>query len=522
MSLLRADQLTPLDNSVILDVADINKAALIDISTVSALNLPGWISQRRSVMDFGAKGDNATDDTAAFQAAATWASSQPFGAEITVPRGSYVLSAAISWNGGASNVSWRGEGVQGSLLQWKSSSSTQGFSAGTTTAVSRVRIEGIQFVTSAVTTVAAITINSSGASPKSVVLKEITAYGGSVGGTAANGYWGKGLCYLKDPVYPQITECYFFGVGGASSVTKSNLISSAFLVESTIGGVFFCNFFNCFANNINNGIWLVTHSNPGIEGTFINSCNFNSCNIGIYAQANDSGVSAYYPPQVFIHNSQIEYMQRGIYINHHGKVDISDNLIYSDPTADDAINHVLLTDVESFDIHDNFMEGRAEDTGENGIEVTGASVNGRVHHNHIQIPSGKFGIVFSGTASNCRQNDNIILGGGAEYANTSSNAGTNTSSTYESNGEVSTSLGHGYVQKMGSKTVTLSTGGAFSLAFEVPFPNSIICVVGVNGDSSASQTSMIITSKTQSLITGYFINGTSGLSVRVDYIATGK
>lgn len=475
-----------------------------------------------SVKDFGAKGDNSTDDTSAFQAAATWAANQLYGAEITVPRGRYTLSAAITWNGANSNVSWRGEGVQASLLQWTSGSTTQGFAAGTTTAVSRVRVEGMQFVTSAVTAVPAITVHSSGASPKSVVLKEVTAYGGAVGGTAANGYWGKGLCYLKDPVYPQLTECYFFGVGGVSSVTKSNLIASAFLVESTLGGVFFCNFFNCFANNINNGIWLITHTNPGIEGTFINSCNFNSCNIGIYAQAQESGVSAYFPPQVFIHNSQIEYMQRGIYINHHGKVDISDNLIYADPTSDDAINHILLSDVESFDVHDNFLEGRSTDTGENGIEVTGDSINGRVHDNHIQIPSGKFGVVFAGSSSNCTQYRNTILGGGSEYANTSTNAKTNTSSTYETGGEVSTDIGHGYIQKMGSKTVTLGTGGAFSVNFNVAFPNGIISVIAVNGDSGASQTSVIVTSRSNAGFTGFFINGTSGISARVDYTVVGK
>lgn len=476
-------------------------------------------SESVSVKDFGAKGDGSTDDTAAIQACFTWAASQSRGVTVKVPPGSYILSSQITWEGGNSQIFLVSENSGNTFFNWTQASASQGLKGGLTTPISRFSARGITFVTNAVSSSACIQVNFNKSSPKSLIMVDCSGYGGAVGGTASNGYWGDGLLVTKDPVYPIFEHCYFFGIGGATSVAKSNLIQSAFRITSS-GGVFFSNFRNCFANNVNNGVWLQSTSSPGIEGTFIESCNFNSCNVGVSADGSLSGAGDYYPPQVFINNSQIEYIQRAVGINHHSKVDIRGCLFYADPTADVAVTHVLLTNVNSAIITDNYMESRPIHTGVDGVVINGNSSYVQVKNNQIQIPTGHYAIVFSDSSNNCKHSGNTVLGGSL-CANISSSAATNTQDAYNANGQLSTNLPDGTIMKAGSSIVTTTTGGAFSLNFTSPLPTANLTVVACNGDNGAGAYEVRLTAKSLTGFTGVCVGAASGLSLRVNWTALG-
>lgn len=476
--------------------------------------------ERISLKDFGAVGDGVADDTAALQAALTWASGVAGGAVINADAGSYRLSSSLTFDGGSAQVFIKGPNSGCVFFSWTAGSTSQGIKAGLTTPISRLGIDGVTFVTSAVSSSPAISAVFNRGSPKSLMLSDVSGYGGAVGGVAANGYWGNGLVVAKDPVYPILENCYFFGIGGAEDVAKSNLINSAYRVECT-NGVFFTNMRNCFANNVNNGIWLVTTSVPGIEGTYIESCNLNGVNVGINYEGQNSGNNGYFPPQLFINNSQIEYLQRGAYVQHAGKVYIRGNLFYADPLKDVALTHILLTDVESAIISENTMESRPIHTQCDGVVANGASTNIQVKDNQIKVPTGHFGVVFSGSSSNCRQTGNIVLLG-SEYSNSSSNAASNTSQAYKINSEKSSPLGGGAIMKSGSRTVTLGAGGGFTLNWVAPFPNSVNTCVVSSGDSVASSAAVSINTLNSAGIVGVFAGGTSGTTVRINYIAVGE
>ena len=472
-----------------------------------------------SIKDFGAVGDGVTDDTAAIKAAFAYAATKGKGCTIDIPDGTYLLKEEIVADGDNVQIYLNSVNSGGCSFVWSADSTSQGLRLGTVTPISRFSIYGLTFVTHKVTTAPAVTAVFDRSAPKSLIFQDVSAYGGAVGGTAADGYWGGGLCRAKDPVYPIYEHCYFFGIGGPEAVDKSNLIPSGFLIEST-NGVFFNNFRNCFVNNVNNAIWFRTLSTPGIEGSFIESCNFNGVNTGVRYEGYDSGNNGYFPPQLFINNSQIEYLQRAVSVHKAGKVSIRGNLFYADPLNDVALTHVLLEDVESAIITDNYMETRPVHTQCDGVYVAGASQNIQVYNNHIKIPTGKYAVVFGGSSSNCSQSNNLVLGG-KEYANTSTNKATNTAENYVINGERSTVLPDGSIMKSGSRVVTLGANGSFTVDWVSPFPNGINTCLPHNGDSDASTGAVTPTVFNVTGMTGVVAGGTSGSSARINYMAVG-
>lgn len=74
-----------------------------------------------SVLDFGAVGNDATDNTSAFQAAITYLLSVG-GGELFIPRGTYFFTgASSSLDPGAGGIVFRGEGMDASILHWAGS-----------------------------------------------------------------------------------------------------------------------------------------------------------------------------------------------------------------------------------------------------------------------------------------------------------------------------------------------------------------------------------------------------------------
>lgn len=459
--------------------------------------------------------------TAGLKNAIAWAVAQNKAVCFEIDAGDYILTEQIVWDG-ANQIFFEAMNSGAVSFSWTASSASQGFKIGETTPVERVGFKGITFVNNAVSaaSVPAVKCTFDGSSPKSLIMTDCSCYGGSVGGTESNGYWKGGFVIAKDPVYPVFKDLFFFGIGGTASVAKSNKIESVYRVTSS-DGVFFTNFFNCFGNNANIGIHLVTLSNPGIEGSVIQSCNFNSVNVGVFIDASGSGVSAYFPPQVFILNSQFEFLQRGVNCDHCGKVIIGDCLFYTDPTADDALTAILLTDVQEFFVRNNFIDTRNSDTGHTGIVVTGASINGIIHDNLFLMVGSEYAISVTGTSSNIRQHNNYIRGNNNLYSNTSSNKATNTSEPYSFANESSHQSGE-YIEKFGSRALTLGADGSFTVNFIVAFPTSALTIVACNGNGAAGTQSVVIDILNATGFTGRFVGGTPGTARQLNYIVKGK
>ncbi|WBG90011.1 glycosyl hydrolase family 28-related protein [Pantoea piersonii] len=109
MSLLRVNQLSPTDDSVVIEVADLlDKSGLItngDKLIGIKNNYAGAVSRTQeskndeslSALDFGAKGDGSTDDTSALQAAITAAIAQ--GRSLYIPFGKYRTTSRLVVDG---------------------------------------------------------------------------------------------------------------------------------------------------------------------------------------------------------------------------------------------------------------------------------------------------------------------------------------------------------------------------------------------------------------------------------------
>jgi hypothetical protein len=363
---------------------------------------------------------------------------------------------------------------------------------------------------------AAIRLTTDGSTPLSVQLYDVTAYGGSVGGTPANGYWGNGAVYLINPTYCHLEEVYHFGIGGADSA-NSELISSGFTIIANDPGssTFFTNMKNCFGNGSNYGVYFSTQSNPGIEGVFMDSCNFNSCNTGIRAEA---PAGAYHPPQYVFDKCQIEFLKFGLSVENIAKLVISDSLFFADPTADIADTAIYINNTYGVHVNNCTIEARPVHTKMYGVYLAGDSKNAVVHNNSLDTPN--VGIVFDNAVSNSRQNANDQLGSGDLLVDVSSNAATNLGKTTLANpGE--TYSEDGVNEKWGSVIITTTTGGAFTYNFSTQFKNTCLTAIACNGDNSAGTESCNLTSYNQSGINGVFAGAPSGVARKVNFFAKG-
>ncbi|MBV4365930.1 glycoside hydrolase family 55 protein [Erwinia phyllosphaerae] len=123
MSLLRVDQISPTDDSVVLNVSDIRikdslvPANQVTISSPDSRNLQDWISEHRSVKSYGAKGNGVDDDTSAFNLAITAAMSEGFA--LKIPSGTYYLSSALSISiPSGKNLAILGDAPATTILKW--------------------------------------------------------------------------------------------------------------------------------------------------------------------------------------------------------------------------------------------------------------------------------------------------------------------------------------------------------------------------------------------------------------------
>jgi hypothetical protein len=98
------------------------------------------LSESVSVKDFGAKGDNTTDDTASIQYAINYGLSN--GNAIYIPSGTYILNGTLT---GGANLKIYGDGVGSSILKKKTASSGHIINFYGTTNKSNIEIFHIEF-----------------------------------------------------------------------------------------------------------------------------------------------------------------------------------------------------------------------------------------------------------------------------------------------------------------------------------------------------------------------------------------
>lgn len=123
MSLLRVDQLSPTNDSVVLDVADLldNKSKVspsqIVIGDPDKRTLAEWISDYKSVKSYGAVGDGISDDTDAFNSAISEAMLD--GVALKIPSGTYLLSSSLNIDiPTAKNLAIFGDAPSTTILKW--------------------------------------------------------------------------------------------------------------------------------------------------------------------------------------------------------------------------------------------------------------------------------------------------------------------------------------------------------------------------------------------------------------------
>ena len=245
------------------------------------------------------------------------------------------------------------------------------------------------------------------------------------------------------------------------------------------------------------------------------------CVYGIKVTAENATNPAYYPPQVNISNTQVEYYNTAFDINHVSAVFIDKCTMLHNPGAVGiSADGVLLKNVNHASITNNYVEARPGTT-TNGVHATGASTSVVCIGNSFSLPAGKAGVLYEGTVQNSTQHNNVCTGGGTVYVNVSTNKASNSPEEYLINGERSVLIGNKTIMKTGSTVVTLGAGGTFTVNYQVAFPNSFSTVVACNGDVVASSGAVSLGTANGDGFKGILAGGSTGAPARINYVAYG-
>tara|TARA_B100000929_G_C15511743_1_gene421170 strand:+ start:48637 stop:50271 length:1635 start_codon:yes stop_codon:yes gene_type:complete len=543
---MRVNTLSTLDGTVTKDVADLIDTSQLSSQITSAdtkqemENLPtanlseGQVFQVKgssftyensefvpdeslNIKAFGAKGDGTTDDTAAFQAAFTWAAGSGSGRELIIPAGRYILTDSIVVDGNQCNCNIRGVGSSISEIIWPTGATEAGFKFGATTPISRLYFSGLSLNTKMVSSNPALFVTCTGTGLKQFVMKDVIAYGDGLLGTPASGYFSGGFVLLRDAGQSLIQDCVFYGVDGSRE--NFLLIPSAVTIEAVNSMMLVPHLVNVSCSYVGFPFYVESFNVPGIEGVVFDRCN-GFCVNGLKVTAQASDNLAYYAPQCNINNTQIEFFETGIDLNHIAAATITNSTLLHHPDSVTTGAGVFLTDVLKAVVENSYIEARPGTT-LNGIRVGGSSESVIVTSNNMRIPTGYTGIIFEGASERCSQFLNKVEGGGELYANTSSQSSTNSAVPYQEATEISTTLDNGVVLKQGSRTVTVQANGEFSINWLSGFPNSLLGVTACSGDFAAYSGPIAIGVQNVTGFGGRAEGVSAGIDIRVNYTALG-
>ena len=230
-----------------------------------------------------------------------------------------------------------------------------GFSFGDTTPITRLHILGISINTKAVTTNAAVRAVCTGDSLKQFVMLDVIAYGDGLLGTPSAGYFGGGLLRLQDAGQPIVQDCVFYGVDG--SRTNFLLVPAAVTIEAvdTMGLV--PHLINVSCSYVGFPIYIESFNVPGIEGIVIDRCN-GFCVFGIKVTAENADNPAYFPPQLNINNTQVEFFETGLDAENLAAVTMTNSTLLQHPDSTTTGVGILLNNVKKANVTGTYVEAR--------------------------------------------------------------------------------------------------------------------------------------------------------------------
>ena len=349
-----------------------------------------------SVMDFGAKGDNSTDDTAAIQAALNSAVSQ--NKDLHVPAGTYILTSSITaTSSGVDCISIVGDGAGLSNLFWPLAV-TVGLDLTYTDNYRSPNIVGLSLITSADSLGTALKVM--GPETASTTYLGPSVYDLSIhGADVTTQGWSIGIEFYTC-WYIELDRVTIKGADGYLSP-----FAAAVGIKLTSCQVIYASNFVIF--HVEVGI-LDAASGVASHGEGFAFSNFEivGCTKGISLSAD--GIA----PGTNIGPGHINSNEIGIEVANRYQMSIHDMLIYR--TQSSAVTYIGLSLSNAMDchIHDNTFEGLVgPSTDMYGILITGAGTSDyiQVHDNTFKafVGTNKYGIVIGTGAGSCNVHDNI-------------------------------------------------------------------------------------------------------------------
>lgn len=508
MSKIRVDQIETLDGQNTKNVGslidDVNQAPVTtDTGTQTlseAINSRVIIDRLPiNVLDFGAVGDGVTDDTAAVQAAVDSSTGRP----VYFPAGEYLFTSPIAW--GNKDLTVFGDNCQVSRLVWDGPSI--GFDIGTVNdPVDVVYIRGLAFLTKDTLSSGAAISGYFTDNYRPTPVVEDCFFSGY---DRYNTWWWEGISFFN-AMQPIVSRCEFLGANPNGTVAGNNQSNAAIHFNADTQAVI-PKVDECHTLFWNYAVFLEAGSDPSIEGASITGCDFVYCNVGVRANFTNGN---YRPPQLFISGTHCEAFQRAVSITNVLEVNITQCLFYSyNENFSDAL--IWLENVDKGLVTNSTLIGRPNSSNCRGVLMSNCR-NIVVTDNILNTPSTHIGFINGTTA--CKEYNNTFLGTGDRTGDTGSGniAGWTRNGTNLSFFEPSS----GILTQAGTLGTTTNGSGDITITFERPFPNGVITVIAVNGDTSA-EASPIIGVRNPTTTNFVISTGEANSSQRVNWVAYG-
>lgn len=364
------------------------------------------LAERISVADFaGSDPTGTTDSTAAFQAALNYLASLPYGGELFIPCGLYILSSKLTFSGPAITV--RGAGRNTTWLQWTAASSSQGlsFSLGSppNTFPPSAPITEPTFRDFTLNTLAnnsgdaiAIYYGAPGTVFRPVTIEYVAIL--SPGGPATAN-WTNGL-HIQNGQEVFVRNCLII----AGNVNFTNCL---FLDYDVSVSAYDIRIDACTFQGATNA---TLYANGRMESLFISNCSFEFAHQGVYCNA--SSVSPF-SDVLSLTNSQITCQYIGINMNNWTTIYIHGTDVYSGTGGglDTNGSNISLTNCNKAHITGCKIEV-GYTTGISRVGITGTNTN-NVAISGCQIYANAAGISIAGaTSTNWVIQGNVITGAG--------------------------------------------------------------------------------------------------------------
>lgn len=353
-----------------------------------------------SVKDFGAVGDGVTDDSAAFQAAATASG------VLYVPPGIYILNTGITFT--SKSVMLFGAGRE--LTELRFGTVAIGITVENALVFSPVEIRDMSITTTQTLAGTAIDITWPDTFDGRLIHK------GTLSGLQIQGAnnqtqgWNKGIRYTQG-CFVTITDCGILGrdTDGNTDLSQAKKSASQIGIE-WVGGTYPVDIRvqNCFINCWDRGF----DASGAPEGLDFHNCSFLYCRVGIKAaptvfSAGLGGGSAMSRPLLRVSDCHFACYISCVDSNGMVQSIIHDNLFYTNNLGASAANAVYIQNSGDILIHDNeFYQFATVQTVNHCVIETSTDI---IIHDNIFGASGT-GIWLKAGVSNCYHRKNKFTG----------------------------------------------------------------------------------------------------------------